>query len=385
MLKRIYLIHILIFSGILLAACAPSLAPVTEPTTDVFSTIPANSASISGTVWHDLCALSAEEQPSAGCVALTNGGFKANSTHDSGEPGFASVLVTLGYGTCDNNTNRIETRTNQDGVFEFTNLPAGVYCVIVDPLRTENVHILPGGWTFPTVSSEVSIATISVDLAGSEQKTGIDFGWDTQLLYLPSESEIAQPLNLGSVNVQALNLRAGPSLNHHIFLQLNEGTVLEIMGRSENQEWLQVRLESGTQGWVYYQFVDTRAVIADLPLREAYGGAYLNPLDVKSVASPQQVSQPQKISVGIENNVATININGFIANAKLIVKLERPDGKASLVVGKGQTNANGNAIIKFEMPVEWPDGKSLTSGELGVVVSSKDGNASVDATIQYYR
>jgi hypothetical protein len=67
------------------------------------------------------------------------------------------------------------------------------------------------------------------------------------------------------------------------------------------------------------------------------------------------------------------------------LKLKKPDGKSSLVVGKGRTNANGNARIQFEMPADWPDGEPLTSGELDLVVSSKDGNASIDVTIQYYR
>ena len=217
------------------------------------------------------------------------------------------------------------------------------------------------------------------------KKSGIDFGWDYQFQSQPAESVAVQATSLGKVNVQALNLRAGPGLNHRIFLQLNEGTALEITGRSENQEWLQVRLDSGTQGWVYYEFVDTQAVIADLPLREAYGGAYLNPVDASPTASPLEASQPQKISVSIEDNVATVKINGFIEDARLVLKLERPDGKSSLVVGKGKTNANGNASIHFDMPADWPDGEPLTSGELGLVVSSMEGKASIDVTIQYYR
>lgn len=385
MFKRIYLIHLLIFSGILLAACAPSVAPVSEPTPVAISTIPANTASISGTIWHDLCAPTNGEQPSARCVASADSGVKANGVHDAGEPGLTGVLVSLGFGACDRVTNDLETSTNQDGAYEFTNLPAGVYCVMVDPLRSENAQLLPGAWTFPTVSAGTSIGAISVNLAGNEQKSGIDFGWDYQILPLPAESVALQPTTLGKVNVQALNLRAGPGLNHRIFLQLNEGKALEIMGRSENQEWLQVRLDSGTQGWVYYEFVDTQVVIANLPLREAYGGAYLNPVDVSPAVSQQEASQPQKISVSIEDNVATVNINGFIEDAKLVLKLERPDDKSSLVVGKGKTNANGNASIQFEMPADWPDGEPLTSGELGLVVNSKDGKAGINVTIQYYR
>jgi uncharacterized protein YgiM (DUF1202 family) len=309
--------------------------------------------------------------------------LEANSTHDAGEPGLADVLVSLGFGACDHVTNGLETKTNQDGAYEFANLPAGEYCVMVDPLRSENAQLLPGSWTFPAASAGTSTVAISVNLAGNEGKTGIDFGWDTQSQ--PAESVADQASPTGKVNVQALNLRAGPGLSHRIFLQLNEGTALEIMGRSENQEWLQVRLDSGTQGWVYYEYVDTQAEIADLPLREAYGGAYLEPVDVSPTASPPETNQSQEVSVSIEDNVATVKINGFVEDTRLVLKLKKPDGKSSLVVGKGRTNANGNARIQFEMPADWPDGEPLTSGELDLVVSSKDGNASIDVTIQYYR
>jgi uncharacterized protein YgiM (DUF1202 family) len=383
MFKRIYLIHVLIFSSILLAACAPSIAPFSEPTPVAINALPANTASVSGTIWHDLCTHTDEDGSSAGCVTSADGEFEANGERETGEPGYAGVLVSLGFGACDQVRNSLETRTNQAGAYEFADLSAGEYCIMIDPSRSENAQLLPGEWTFPAVSTGSSTSAISVNLAENEQKSGIDFGWNSQLQ--TAESETVQAIPLGKVNVQALNLRAGPSLNHRIFLQLNEGTELEIMGRSENQEWLQVRLDSGTQGWVYYEFVDTQAEIANLPLREAYGGTYLNPVDVSPTASPPERSQPQKISVSIEDNVATVNINGFIEDARLVLKLKSPDGKSSLVVGKGRTNPNGNASIQFEMPADWPDGEPLASGELDLVVSSKDGKASIDVTIQYNR
>lgn len=390
MLKRIHLIHILMFLTLLLSACIPSVSAISEPTAVAVSTVPANSASISGAIWHDLCALAGGEgdaplQPSAGCVPSDDGGFEANGVREAGEPGLADVLVSLGFGACDAITNRIEVRTNQEGDYEFASLPAGPYCVMIDPLRAENAPLLPGGWTAPAVPAGASAAAIPVNLAGSEQKAGIDFGWDYQFLPVPPEAQSDQPIAAGQVNVQALNLRAGPGLNHRIFLELAGGTALEIMGRSENLEWLLVRLQSGTQGWVYYQYVDTQVAIADLPLREAYGGAYLNPADDQPVVVPQEPRQPQNILVSIQNNQATVHITGFRSEARLVLTLERPDGKASLVVGKGETNANGNAVIHFEMPREWPDGKPLGSGDLDLVVSSKDGQASISASIQYYR
>jgi hypothetical protein len=137
-----------------------------------------------------------------------------------------------------------------------------------------------------------------------------------------------------------------------------------------------VRLSSGTQGWVFAEYVDTQAVIASLPLKEASGGAYLAPSDVP---------QSRNVQVSIENNIAIVNVLGLPADAKLIVTLSRPGGKDDLVVGRGSTSADGSTVIRFEMPSEWPDGSLLKGGELLLVVSSKDGKASVKVNIQYYR
>jgi hypothetical protein len=78
MKNQLKIISVFMLIAFLLAACVPGLlniAPVVsepEPVV-VISTIPANTASISGVGWHDLCALAGGEggmpiQPSAGCV-----------------------------------------------------------------------------------------------------------------------------------------------------------------------------------------------------------------------------------------------------------------------------------------------------------------------------
>ena len=78
----------------------------------------------------------------------------------------------------------------------------------------------------------------------------------------------------GVVNVDSLNLRLGPGLDHVVIRLLHTGQELDILGRNEKLDWLLVELPSGTQGWVYFEYVDTEANIAELPLKEAYGGSY---------------------------------------------------------------------------------------------------------------
>lgn len=389
MKNKLRLLIALMSISTLIAACGPgllNLAPVAsevEPTVIVISTIPANTASISGVVWHDVCMLAGGEggapiQPSAGCVPSSEGGFKANGIHEADEPGLGGVLVSLGYGACGEADDYFEVRTNADGSFAFTNLAAGTYCVVVDSLRAENESLLPGQWTSPEDLSNTGAVEIIVTLSDGEQRSDVNFGWDYQFLPMPPAPESTSLR--GIVNVQGLNLRLGPGANHRILRQLAEGTQVEIQGRSENMEWLLVRLPSGTQGWVFAKYVDTQAVIANLPLKEASGGAYLAPSD-----AAQDVRQPQNVQVSIENNIATVVVADFPSDSKLVVKLGKSGKEADLVVGEGTTSANGNALIHFKMPAEWSDGVPLSSGELTLIVSTANESASVTVRIQYYR
>jgi len=50
------------------------------------------------------------------------------------------------------------------------------------------------------------------------------------------------------VDVSALNVRTGPSTDHAVIAVIPQGTVAEIL--TEQDDWVQVRLNSGKEGWV---------------------------------------------------------------------------------------------------------------------------------------
>lgn len=141
-------------------------------------------SSISGLVWHDLCAPGGEGEeatPTAGCVADGNGGHRANGVLDTGEPGIAGVRVELGTEACPS-SGLATTTTDANGHFTFASLGGGTYCVSIDAGATPNADVLnPGSWTHPAVSSQVSIS-VTVALSAGEKKEGVNFGWDYQLL-----------------------------------------------------------------------------------------------------------------------------------------------------------------------------------------------------------
>ncbi len=151
-------------------------------------------ASISGLVWHDLCAPGdAPLIPSPGCVAASGGGYRANGLLESVEPGLGSVLVQLGVGACPA-MGLAAANSSMNGTYVLEGLEAGTYCVSVDALRPENaLLLLPGDWTFPAASAESRVASYTVTLLEGERLAGINFGWDYQFLPLPEPLPTAEP------------------------------------------------------------------------------------------------------------------------------------------------------------------------------------------------
>lgn len=144
--------------------------------------------SISGWVWHDLCAITGQvvlpNLPAEGCMYSGNtNGYQANGILENGEPGIGGVTISLGFGTCPS-LGLGSAISNSDGTFTFTELLSGNYCITVDPSTGVNSPILmPGGWTKPMQSVSTSPASYTITLVEGQNVTGVDFGWD--YLYLP--------------------------------------------------------------------------------------------------------------------------------------------------------------------------------------------------------
>lgn len=146
--------------------------PQEEPTE-----VPAQ-GSIGGKVWHDLCKVPYEtvDVPPEGCVKLPDGGLVANGLLETGEPGIEGVVVMLGSGACPS-TGLATATANADGMYTFSGLDAGTYCVSSDPLDATNEKILiPGGWTNPAGGS------VTITLGAGEERLDVNFGWDYQFL-----------------------------------------------------------------------------------------------------------------------------------------------------------------------------------------------------------
>lgn len=182
----------------------------------------------------------------------------------------------------------------------------------------------------------------------------------------------------GTVDSHAgLNLRAGPGLVHRVLLVLNDGQTLELVGRSQSSQWLEVRLpESGLAGWVFAAYVETSAEINALPVTEGAGG----PLDGRPPAA-----QAYSLYVAIADNQATVYLQRYPSRADLVLKLGRAGGTADLVVAQGKTDANGLAQLTFPMPARWPDGQRVMERNLVLAAGTADGAFSQSVSVLYIR
>lgn len=200
------------------------------PPTDEAPTQSAGDSSISGIVWHDLCAVAGGEGdtpavPSPGCIQLEDGAYQANGILEEDEPGIEDIEVLLGSGACPS-IGLATTKTNADGEYTFANLAPGTYCVSVQADSLNNGPILiPGAWSAPTNGQ----AQTTVELEAGQQRRGIFFGWDFQLLPEPGpvqdETSCTNDVSfVDDVTIPDDTLVAGGQEFEKIWLLRNDGT-----------------------------------------------------------------------------------------------------------------------------------------------------------------
>lgn len=227
---------------------------------------PPDSASISGIVWHDVCALPDGPLPdplSAGCVEDGVGSARANGIREEGEPGIAGVQVDLYYGGCDiGGTIDASVLTDADGRYIFDGLTSfGEFCVAVNPTASPNDSILiPGQWTYPDLITPAGIAYHT--FGGIESGVHvdiIDFGWDYQFLPAFNDPTPTPVVGVNITNVPTFVddsgfntplpefifeknafCRKGPGINYSDVTAIAAGDTVQIQGISSDRLWYHI-------------------------------------------------------------------------------------------------------------------------------------------------
>ncbi|HSG15498.1 MAG TPA: NBR1-Ig-like domain-containing protein [Anaerolineae bacterium] len=154
---------------------------VEEPPEEVAletATPEATTASLSGRVWHDLCAGSGgtEGEPADGCIITEENRIQANGLQED-EGGIEGVRVGIATGDCPAPATEYAL-TDADGVYSFVELVPGVYCLSIDSADERNQDVLLSGiWTSPQDGqAQQTIPVEGLDVSG------VDFGWDFEFL-----------------------------------------------------------------------------------------------------------------------------------------------------------------------------------------------------------
>jgi uncharacterized protein YraI len=71
---------------------------------------------------------------------------------------------------------------------------------------------------------------------------------------------------MGAVTSDGLRLRKGPGSMYSALGALYSGDDVEISGRDEAGQWLQVQVADGRSGWVFAEYVDLPVPMASVPI-----------------------------------------------------------------------------------------------------------------------
>lgn len=238
---------------------------------------PPASASISGIVWHDLCAVPDGPAPSplpTGCVDAGEGVLRANGIREPGEPGIPGVQVDLHFGGCAT-TSVASVLTDSNGQYVFDGILAfGSYCVAVRPLNPPNDSVLlPGDWTYPPgASGGDAFANATVDTGTI--LNDVDFGWDYQFLPVAaaSSSETPTPVVAASESPKFVFdknafCRKGPGIVYSDLTAIPAGDTVDILGISPDEQWYFVFWKKfNAQCWVAQNTGQVLGELVNIPV-----------------------------------------------------------------------------------------------------------------------
>jgi len=191
---------------------------------------------IRGTMWHDVCDANAG-WPGGSCLSNASGGYVGNGLREGGEPGIEGIRIDLGSGACPSSDLEFAI-TGADGSYAFVGHGPGRYCVSIDSDNETNLQLLlPGLWSHPADGG----AMLTVEVAGGEDYSGVDFGWD-YLLLPEAEPDAGQSRVPLVTAVTDTSCRFGPGTVYEVVGYLLEGESAPAHGRDQEGVWWWVQL-----------------------------------------------------------------------------------------------------------------------------------------------
>lgn len=143
-----------------------------------------------------------------------------------------------------------------------------------------------------------------------------------------SATPTATPTIVGIVqSMQRVNVREGPGVDYDSFTSLAAGAGVQIMGRDAAGEWLNIRMEDGTEGWIASRLIfipetatpfptltpspDLTALFLGTPLPTAFlGGGTVTPTPPGSITTATPIGFEATDEVTEEANAAPTTASG---------------------------------------------------------------------------
>ena len=79
-----------------------------------------------------------------------------------------------------------------------------------------------------------------------------------------------------------LNVRGGPGTNQRIIGTLNQGDQVQLLGRTGNNQWLQVQIDGGEIGWTAARWLEPAVAVPSLPVTGSAATGVPNPTSSSS-------------------------------------------------------------------------------------------------------
>lgn len=142
---------------------------------------------------------------------------------------------------------------------------------------------------------------------------------------LNAQETNAQVISMSST----LRLRDQPTtINSTILAELTGGTALTVIGRTANNQWLQVRTADGLTGWAVADYIDLKVALSTIPVVDAAPAPTTNTTPAEAPASTEGQPQAQVIRMG-----GTLRLRAEPTTAAAIL-LELPSGAALGLTGR---------------------------------------------------
>ncbi|MDQ3247650.1 MAG: SH3 domain-containing protein, partial [Chloroflexota bacterium] len=108
-----------------------------------------------------------------------------------------------------------------------------------------------------------------------------------------------------------LNARSAPAINATVVTLLPNGARYRAISRSEDNQWVQVRLVDGSAAWVFAQYVSLDGAISSLPLASPAGSATITgtlvPTTTVTLTGTRPITAPTTAGDNVSATVSSLS------------------------------------------------------------------------------